>query len=472
MPNSWNVTSQQTFVANPGPGLNFLKQLGIMVSHGVYDDSMIHLAVTNYPTSAINAVMPPGTTWQMCSGCKHWMFSKNMHRAYGGKQYVCAKCKDSWYMPCAACESLILKDDNIMHVHASELQSFMQFNQLAHYKTNPVESKKAQFLHLDTEPRTERMRYFGVEVEIEKQRDRPLPPDLIAKSVASFPKGTVIAKTDGSLSVDPNHPKNGSNGWELCSMPATLAYHHWEGSGWWKFFAATKPFVQHRPDTTGLHFHVNLESIEPLALGKLSAWINSECNRELLTAVADRDFNIPSPTPPYKTYAKAISISDPETLRHQLKQVHSMKAHNKDCPYHPSRVTTRMYYYDKRLNFVIDRHRHPIIIRIEDDPLLNYRCRCKGGMYHFKDHYAALNLKTQKDTFEFRLFRFSMNEQHFFASMEFVDAIIDFCTQASIRDLTATEFLRWYEASRRRMYINLTQWLVDRNFLASRKRRD
>lgn len=443
------------------------------IKQGVHSDELLKEALDTYPKQTVAMYLPVTAATQRCSGCKAWIFSKNAHSAYGGCQYICSRCRDRWYTYCEGCKSLRLVDDSSeTHIHADLLGDMMQLNKLASYKANPVEmAPLPQFLKLRDE-RGSKLRYIGIEVEIEKRKDRPVPPDLIARSVMQFPNGSIIAKSDGSLSIDPDNPmKNGSNGWELCTMPGTLRY-HLTNSGWQNFFKVMSPWVQLRPDTTGLHFHVNISSTTAMTIGKVSAWVNSECNQDLLRIIADRDPNQPSPTPPHKVYAKTIRLADDEGRRLQVRQVHTMKKHRKECPFASNWLPHRYYYYKAGMGFAFDGVGNPIIARIEDNAVVTYKCNCSPGSYLYKDHYAALNLLTGKPTFEFRFFRFSMNELHFFASLEFVDAIVNFCAQAGIKDLTTEAFIRWYEASYRRAYPHLTQWLVDKQVLTSRRRRD
>lgn len=478
------VPPMKTVKKSP-PGLQSLIDLANAVKQGEYSNDLLVAALAMNPPSVVASYLPPDGVFQYCSSCLVPVFSKRTKKAYGGKQYVCEFCAEQWYVYCEECRSLILKDDNVMHVHVPDLIDFMGKNELYHYKANPLEHLPARFYATPEEEARlypkyptrplfhNDIRFFGIEVELERRTDRPLPPDLIAKSVAAFPKNAVLAKSDGSLSKSATDPNtNGSNGWELCSMPGSLDYHRSEAAGWLRFFEVVRPFVQDRPNTTGLHFHVNLDSITPLILARISAFVNSDKNSELLISVADRDFNVPSPTPPFKVYSPAGGLRNEADMRSQMREIVSMRKHEQGCPCHVSKKPTRMYYYDKAAGFRFDSHMRPLIIRIDEDPTLSYRCSCKPGSYHYKDHYAGLNLKTNKETFEFRLFRFSMNHQHFFAALEFVDALIVYCSQSSLSGLTAEEFLRWYNSSQRRLYPSLTQWLVDRNWIPSRRRRD
>ena len=58
------------------------------------------------------------------------------------------------------------------------------------------------------------------------------------------------------------------------------------------------------------------------------------------------------------------------------------------------------------------------------------------------DRYERLNL-TNRHTVEFRIFRGSLNRKTVLASVEFANAVMDFCAQAAVTDLTVAAFLRW-----------------------------
>lgn len=73
------------------------------------------------------------------------------------------------------------------------------------------------------------------------------------------------------------------------------------------------------------------------------------------------------------------------------------------------------------------------------------------------ERYEMLNLCNQ-DTVELRIFRGTLNKLHFLADLEFADALVRFCGEASMRSLTQSNFLE-YMASHRKDYPNLSKFI-------------
>jgi hypothetical protein len=456
-------------LVEPAVAAALVKELMEQVASNNYDDAPLRSAIAvldhHYIVKHLKDSVVP---IQRCDGCHLTSFSCNLTRAYGGLQYVCKQCR-KFYVDCSACRSLILKDDTSLHFHVGALVDLIPLDKLKGWK-DKIDPTPVFGPH--DRPNS---RLFGIELEVERSTDRPVPPDLVVKALRSFQNGFVMAKRDGSLSAAPGQSKKGTNGFEIVSLPATLRY-HLQYAGWQQLLAMLEPFTMNKPVTAGLHVHVNSASTTPLTIGKVGQFINHASNLKFMMSVADRDFTQPSPNHPkggsYCPVDNATSTSA-ESIRQKVAQVSAMRLHDPKCPRHPHFRGTRGYYYNHKVkNFSYDPVGAAIISSIDGALHFLPPCSCDPGMYVFPDHYAGFNLLTKQPTFEFRMFQASNNPTHFAACVEFCDAIVNYCDQAALTELHHTHFLSWYQRGMRRIYPALTSWLIETGYLQRRERRE
>jgi hypothetical protein len=81
--------------------------------------------------------------------------------------------------------------------------------------------------------------------------------------------------------------------------------------------------------------------------------------------------------------------------------------------------------------------------------------------------YRALNLQN-RETIEFRIFRGTLVEQSFYRNLEIVVALVAYCQQAGLRELTPADWITWLD-KRRKMYPALTAWLCEEKLLTAKK---
>lgn len=77
--------------------------------------------------------------------------------------------------------------------------------------------------------------------------------------------------------------------------------------------------------------------------------------------------------------------------------------------------------------------------------------------------YEAINLEPRQ-TIEFRVFKGFTNKERFFSCLEFVDALVNFTSTCSIKDLDHESYCL-YVRSKRSLYPNLDSFLVKENYL-------
>lgn len=252
--------------------------------------------------------------------------------------------------------------------------------------------------------------YFGVEFELEVDKNSTAVTDLYAKCsplqrdtlnardeyknywLAHYVAGRVlpscskfaIAKRDGSM----------SNGIEFVSLPMSLSLHQ---KSWASFFEAVNKEGLVVRKTCGMHVHVSRGLLTNLQVGKILQFLHTPLNSKLVCLIAGR-------TPP-KKYA------------------------NLESPY-----------------------------RVKDCLRMSQR-------------YSAFNL-TNAHTVEFRIFKGVSAENRFLANLEFCAALVSFCAPAntSLRELTAKNFLQFVSRNAS-MYRNLEAFLVAKRVLRRRHKK-
>lgn len=432
------------------------------IERGVYDDRTLQLAIKSYSLRSVSSFLSShAISIQECNSCDGWVFCRNLKSAYCGAYFVCGRCQSN-YVYCSGCSSLRLVADSVAHFHGADLRKRKADNTIQRFDANVFELLGRAFF-ITNEDKSPRYRktplYLGVELEVERD-GRVTPPDMILKATSVLGNGRfAIAKHDGSLQAAPGTDVRGTNGFEVVTLPATKKYHLRE-AGWQKFFHALQPFTQQRPATAGLHFHVNSAYLTRATIGKLVKFINDPTNTPFLRMVADRDFTAPNPVTG-RVYAPVFT-----NLMERVSDVVSKRTHLPNCPMAPSSRSLRRYYLDGS-SLQIDYYGHPKIATLNGQTAVK-TCNCPDGHYSYRDHYAAINLKTKHPTVEFRIFQASMNVDHFFASMDFCVALIAFCEDTGFGNLNYREFINWFNVARPH-HPHLAKWLVLCGYIAAPK---
>jgi len=392
-----------------------------------------------------------------CDSCGLPCFAGKTKAVYNGAHWVCEEQCFAKYAFCAPCRSYVLLDDlnNPTHIHDgmgnAGLLYFPVEQPIAVYNADVMEGGKGKFFKTAAEHQLlsrrkvtstdpERIfRNFGIEIEVEKLAGGP--PDVLTrtrKALGSF----VMIKHDGSLS------RRGKGGFEIVSMPATLAYH--EGGAWSSFFKDLGPFFQEQPPTTGLHIHIGRNTLSPLTVDKLIMFVNAEENREFIYGMANR--NLLKQSPNGRLYAAVKKWNRSEMMR--------LKQHGSGCPWHPGNKGTKNYFKMVAGQVQFDPFGNPIIASITgDSATVRAACKCTEGHYNI-EHYEAVNLRTHRPTVELRIFRGLVNEQFFYACLEFADSISDFCETVPFESLHYKNYLSFLKDKTKR-YRNLYRLLVN-----------
>lgn len=237
--------------------------------------------------------------------------------------------------------------------------------------------------------------WFGVELEVEcsesiKKQSEILHGKLVDHSAnvlrrlaPNFDYSFFKFERDGSL----------SNGWEIITQPAGLDIHR----AWWQWLKLEDFLLPTLSSETasscGLHIHVNKDSLTPLAITKISGFINSPNNASLITTVARR-YN--------QSYARIKNKGPGKT---------------------PSGKTILASPFE-------------IYKRSNGKTVAGYKSE--------NDRYDAFNL-TNGETVEFRIFQGTLSYPRIIAALEFVYSICRYCHDSSGYgfDLTHKSFMKF-----------------------------
>lgn len=438
------------------------------IHSGILDNEKLRRSIETYGRSCVTDYIYRSTgiktgIFVNCSDCMLPSFSKTLNSCYGGMTYTCPACT-KMYTYCEQCASMILQDDNDMHFHIGELGNRRKELTLATYREDIMRSGGAKLIsHKDTPPLLSRQRYLGIELEVEKARDKLIPPDLILKVLDCLGKNAMV-KRDGSLSRARNNPQNGSNGFEIVSLPCTLQY-HLNSMGWQRLFEVINKWIDPKPQRAGLHVHVSSDSVSKIAVGRIIKFINHPDNLEFLKIIANRDFTLPNPD-----NGRIYSRVFPDT-KQKVKELINKKKHAPDCRAAPGARVLATYYLREDSSVAYDVPGRPIIKGISPVNNQKITCRCPDGNYGYKGHYAAFNLRTNRPTIEFRIFQASSNLEHFFASLEFCDAICEFAEANSMDNMDHRAFVEWFKGNRHHWKF-LARWLVVNGFIDPLKKKE
>jgi hypothetical protein len=117
--------------------------------------------------------------------------------------------------------------------------------------------------------------HFGVELEI-CVLNRPDVNHEVVDDVLIALNGDAIVCYDGSV----------SNGFEIVTIPATMAYH--KEKLWTNFFGGDLTTRLVGMPYCGNHIHVSKAAWTPLSVGKMMSFIHNPCNWDFLDYIANR----------------------------------------------------------------------------------------------------------------------------------------------------------------------------------------
>ena len=452
------------------PSTPEVEQLRDELKNNIYNNETLQRVIKSSGSGVameIIRLVKPRLMVTTCTDCRGICFSPTLKSAYGGSRWVCDPCSKA-YVLCHPCDSLILCDDNDIHFHAQDLNRLRRDNEVAAFDADIMRgggelrgARPVTFRRNLGVPPPAPDRFFGIELELERKLDTVVPPDMILKAKNVLAQGLVMVKHDGSLGAGPNGGRGG-NGFEVVTLPCTMNYHRTE-AGWHRFFEVMGKWMQEKPVTTGLHVHVSSNTMTRATIGKIIKFINRADNISFLRVVADRDFTAPNPNG--RVYANTY----PDNVDKKVTELISRRVHAKGCKNSPvERIIRGFYLANGRVFF--DDYGHPLIQEINNGTLKNLVCKCPDGKYDYGGHYAAFNVRTNRPTIEFRMFQGSTNEDHFWAALDFSDAIIRFCEATSFSDLSWQNFIAWFKTVRAQ-YKSLAKWLVVSGYIDPLKKK-
>lgn len=451
----------------PNPDLSLLEK---ELRAGTYNNDTLRHAIEVVGSSTVYQTIRnirPGLRVDNCNDCRLICFATTLSPVYGGLRWSCPGCVGN-YIFCSKCNGLILCGDDKLHFHTNEIAQRAMENVVAPFDAD-IAGRGAEFRSTVDRKTNKKsrvikpapIRYFGIELEVERHPDRIVPPDLILKAKHALADGLVLVKHDGSLRANAGGQR-GANGFEIVTLPCTMDYHR-TAAGWQKFFQVMSPWLEEKPPTTGLHVHVSYDSMTRATVGKIIKFVNSEPNLEFMKMIANRDFTQPNPNG--RVYAAVWHDAD-----RKVTELVSRRTHAKGCKNSPVERILRGYYVDAG-NISWDGYGHPILKRTTAGPNTTSTCKCPPGRFDYGGHYAAFNVRTNRPTIEFRMGQGSTNETHFWAYLDFSDAIIGFCEATSFQSLTWQNFIDWFKVNRY-LYRGLDRWLVVGGYIEPLKKKD
>lgn len=188
------------------------------------------------------------------------------------------------------------------------------------------------------------------------------------------------------------------HGFEIVTAPSDLPTHKEE----WTQLLGNKRLVRDLKSwdtsTCGLHVHVSRKPLSQLTIGKVLVFMNSEKTRKDIVRLAGRDSNH------YSEYGEKRVTAGAEV-----------------CCLSNGKKYLRALYGCSR--------------------------------------YEAVNLRND-DTLEFRIFKGTLDLQHVLANIEFVDAVVRYCMQCSIRDCENWAAFWVFVELHKKTYANLVAYMT------------
>lgn len=134
---------------------------------------------------------------------------------------------------------------------------------------------------------------------------------------------------------------------------------------------------------------------------------------------------------------------------------------------HVSRKPLGMLRIGKMIVFLNDKNNRSLVTQIAGRYGNDYCVPKQKSITQVEgeDRYEMLNL-LPTDTVEFRIFRGTLNREHFYANLEFVDSLVRFCGRESIRRINKECYLE-YVRKNRKEYPYLVDFLRKRDLTST-----
>lgn len=196
------------------------------------------------------------------------------------------------------------------------------------------------------------------------------------------------------------------------------------------------------PKSCGMHVHVSGKFLTPITMANMLIFINNRENANFLCYIADRYDGH------YCKIEDDVQWSNAMFLYHSVDC--KVKAHRKKkiLNKHFKEMKTSTYMWDWCCPNATQLHQ----LMMEDRFI-------RGALW-------AIPQDGTGDC-EFRLFQTPTCRQRFFANLEFVHALVEYCHATGPREASYTKFCGWLmEAPTRRIrYTNLFKWLREANYV-------
>jgi hypothetical protein len=188
---------------------------------------------------------------------------------------------------------------------------------------------------------------------------------------------------------------------------------------------------------------------------------------EIVSVPATKNMHVPS------RWNKNTSLWD-NFFDHAAPKLRAWSGTNGRCGMHVhlSRRAISHFTLGRMLTFVNDRLNRDFIELVAGRSSNSYSQMSPDkkilglhGYYRPESRYEAINLAND-NTYELRIFRGNVKKAGFMKNVEFSHALVMFCRQASIRDLTPDAFMDWMEQpAQRAEYPFLTAWMVTQQLI-------
>ena len=236
-------------------------------------------------------------SYRFCDDCAILIIDENGYHEccyiYSGDGCVCASCREDYY-------TYLERQDIWVHIDDNSYSHRYLEDILESYNANPLEQiQRANHFARNFRDKTKAIPFYGVELEAELSDNNVGSVAELMEALHTF----AIVKSDGSL----------DNGFEVCTIPATLNYHRsgaFSRSPWKDAFDIMDGHVDsYNTSTCGIHVHVNRESLYPSTTYKMLRVIQQD---EVFTKVlANRNSDQWAAFYDYKN-AAALAFNPPD----------------------------------------------------------------------------------------------------------------------------------------------------------------
>lgn len=204
-----------------------------------------------------------------------------------------------------------------------------------------------------------------------------------------------------------------------------------------------------QPKSCGMHVHVSGKLMTPITMANMLIFINNKDNAEFLTYIADRynDYYSHIQKVEWDKCMFLYHSTDCKVKTRRNKKIKIGKPHSEALEWHPN------VDYNTGINNWCCSHTEQF-----------YKLQMQG--YFVRGALWALPYDGTGDC-EFRLFATPTCKHRFFANLEFVHALVEYCHLTGPREVGYTKFCEWLmEVPIRRIrYTNLFKWLREASYV-------